>query len=290
MKYLRLFKYPGAKTSLLHDILGIVKVAQPSLIVDVFGGSGLVSLNITGIQVVYNDIDPFLVNMFRMIQQHPEEIMRKMKFLLDRATMPVVIGYDKKFPNTRVVRDGKALRKPDRKGNPVGTDEIPSDPLELAFRTLYRFNTSFGGLGNTYATQKEKASASYLRKTVSDLPEMSRRIRTWKLENMDFRDLIKKYDSADTFFYLDPPYPGKQWYNVNFHDVDFRDLATLVHDLKANYLLNVDWGEPIFLKIFGRPSFVKVYENANGRSEAAAKHYRRKSFYTNVMPDGKNQH
>ena len=88
MKYLRLFKYPGAKTSLLRDILRIVKAAQPSLIIDVFGGSGLVSLNSVGIQVVYNDIDPVLVNMFRMIQRHPEEMMRKMKFLLDRGTMP----------------------------------------------------------------------------------------------------------------------------------------------------------------------------------------------------------
>jgi DNA adenine methylase len=290
MKYLRLFKYPGAKTSLLRDILRIVKAAQPSLIIDVFGGSGLVSLNSVGIQVVYNDIDPVLVNMFRMIQRHPEEMMRKMKFLLDRGTMPGGTGYDKKFPNTRVVRDGKALRIPDRKGNPVATDQITSDQLESAFTTLYRFNTSFGGLGNTYATRKEKASASYLRKTVSDLPEMSRRISSWKIENMDFRDLIKKYDSADSFFYLDPPYPGKQWYNVNFQDVDFRDLYKIIHGLKANYLLNVDWDEPIFLKIFGRPSFVKVYENANGRSETAAKHYRRKSFYTNVMPGGKNQH
>ena len=290
MKYLRLIKYPGAKTSLLHDIFRVVKAAQPSVIVDVFGGSGLVSLNTAGIQVVYNDIDPILVNMFRMIQQHPEQIMRKMKSLLERATIPGGIGHDKKFPGTGMAREAKALRKRGGKGNPGSRDDIPSDPLELALRTLYRLNTSFGGLGNTYATRKEKASASYLRKTVFDLPEMSRRIRSWKIENMDFRDLIKKYDSADSFFYLDPPYPGKQWYNVNFLDVDFRDLATLIHGLKANYLLNVDWDVPLFLEIFGKPSFVKVYENANGRLETATKHYRRKSFYTDVIPGGKNQH
>ena len=28
-----------------------------------------------------------------------------------------------------------------------------------------------------------------------------------KIENMDFRELIDKYDDHGTFFYLDPPYP-----------------------------------------------------------------------------------
>ena len=53
------------------------------------------------------------------------------------------------------------------------------------------------------------------------------------VENMDFADVIEKYDSPTTYIYLDPPYWKTENYYSN-HDFDRGD-----HERLANVLKNV---------------------------------------------------
>ena len=60
------------------------------------------------------------------------------------------------------------------------------------------------------------------------------------VENMDFADVINKYDSPTTYFYLDPPY----WKTENYyssHDFDSKDhqrLASVLKDIKGKFGLS----------------------------------------------------
>lgn len=58
--------------------------------------------------------------------------------------------------------------------------------------------------------------------------------------NMDYKDIITKYDSKETFFYLDPPYKGKESYyiNHNFSDVSHYELAEVLNSIKGRFLLS----------------------------------------------------
>jgi len=51
------------------------------------------------------------------------------------------------------------------------------------------------------------------------------------VENMDFEDVIKKYDSPKTYFYTDPPYWKTENYYSN-HDFDRNDHERLANALK----------------------------------------------------------
>ncbi len=67
----------------------------------------------------------------------------------------------------------------------------------------------------------------------------------WKdvvIENLDFREVIKKYDSKRTVFYLDPPYPDRaeDYYGTSFTVDDLRDMASLLTQIKGRFLLKVD--------------------------------------------------
>jgi DNA adenine methylase len=55
--------------------------------------------------------------------------------------------------------------------------------------------------------------------------------RITDVENMDFEEVIKKYDSPSTYFYVDPPYFKTENYYSN-HDFDRNDHERLANSLK----------------------------------------------------------
>lgn len=61
-------------------------------------------------------------------------------------------------------------------------------------------------------------------------------------EQMDYKDLIEKYDSKETFFYLDPPYYGKEnFYKLKVRDKNFHiDLNRTLKNIKGNFLLSYE--------------------------------------------------
>ena len=150
--------------------------------------------------------------------------------------------------------------------------------VEKAFSIFFNFNTGFGGMGETYG-KKDKSLYGTYRKNVSNLLKAEPKIRRMKIENMDFRELIDKYDDHDTFFYLDPPYPGKDWYVHNFLESDFIDLKKVIGSIEGTYLMNFNSIDGLPVKVFGKPSFVKEYRNENGKPGVTSS--RKVSFYTN---------
>jgi len=60
------------------------------------------------------------------------------------------------------------------------------------------------------------------------------------VENMDFQEVVEKYDSPTTYFYLDPPYWKTENYYSN-HDFDRTDherLATVLYNTKGKFSLS----------------------------------------------------
>jgi DNA adenine methylase len=58
--------------------------------------------------------------------------------------------------------------------------------------------------------------------------------------NEDYKEVIKKYDSKDTFFYLDPPYMGREKYYINhdFNESSHYELSSILGKIKGRFLLS----------------------------------------------------
>jgi len=64
--------------------------------------------------------------------------------------------------------------------------------------------------------------------------------RITAVENMDFEELIEKYDEPTTYFYLDPPYWKTENYYSN-HDFDRKDherLAKILQNIQGKFSLS----------------------------------------------------
>ncbi len=60
------------------------------------------------------------------------------------------------------------------------------------------------------------------------------------IENSDFEDVVQKFDSEKTYFYMDPPYWKTENYYSN-HDFDAKDherLATCIKNIKGKFSLS----------------------------------------------------
>jgi DNA adenine methylase len=69
----------------------------------------------------------------------------------------------------------------------------------------------------------------------------SQRLKDTTILNRDFKDVIKEYDSMNTFFYLDPPYENtdKSFYNGNTI-IDYKELNQILKDLKGKFLMSIN--------------------------------------------------
>ncbi|MCL5732355.1 MAG: DNA adenine methylase, partial [Candidatus Thermoplasmatota archaeon] len=74
MSIIRIMKYPGSKVAIVPDIVSEFRRSGMQRFVDVFGGSGLVSLNIGAREIVYNEIDKDLVSLYRIIKSRPDDL------------------------------------------------------------------------------------------------------------------------------------------------------------------------------------------------------------------------
>lgn len=283
MDYIKLLKYPGSKTSLLPDIKEVFTASGKKTFVDVFGGSALVSLNIHALETVYNDINEEIVCILKMLRDAPKEIIDFLdifKKTLETVYSPAgSMEYNEVFRNKWL----KILEKTEDQYAPGGR----RNEVSRAVRSLIQHNLSFGGMGDTYGTIREKSPYRVFLKMSDNIARASRVLRGWKIENMDYRKLIEKYDSRDVFFYLDPPYPGKEWYVDNFDSKDFATLRAAIDSMAGSYLLNLDLADEGLREIFGAPDYVRTYPNRNGPSSRVSSSPRRKMFYTNVSTESR---
>lgn len=71
------------------------------------------------------------------------------------------------------------------------------------------------------------------------LPEIINRLKGVYIFNRDALDIIKRFDSEDTFFYCDPPYPGAcQGHYAGYTLENFNELVELLKTIKGSFMLS----------------------------------------------------
>jgi len=78
----------------------------------------------------------------------------------------------------------------------------------------------------------------YLRKIVS-LTDIAKKWIDVVLENRDFREIIALYDSPNTVFYCDPPFPLKDFYRLGFTHRDMKALLDMLAKIRGKFVLKL---------------------------------------------------
>ncbi len=244
-----LFPYAGGKFHLIKIVEQVYKNSNKTAFIDVFGGSGKVLMNIDSKIKIYNDIDNSLVNIFETLRNNPSLLKDRFEYALN---------------SRRVFNECK------NKG---------TDNAENAFRKLYSYLMSFAGKGKYYG-YSVKSKGNRLVNIKENIDSIYNEVKYWAIENIDYKELIKKYDSEDSFFYLDPPYYKMKYYRYNFKDSDFQELKDILGKIKGKYLMNINYNDFI-VDLFGEPDMKVEIKNSSVNNKYIRDSKRYELFYYN---------
>lgn len=155
---------------------------------------------------VYNDANGDLVNLFRCIKYHREELQKEIRYYLNSREM---------FADIRKRLDC-----------PGFTD------IQRAAMFYVQIKISFGADARSYGCSDRAIS-------VDRFAEIEKRLEHVNIEHKDFEALIKQYDRPDALFYCDPPYhTSEKHYSEQFSEADHYRLNGVLTALKGRFILS----------------------------------------------------
>jgi len=223
----KIIRYAGADFRIASILRPRLEALCPHkcTFVEVFGGSGYMTQTVSRAvfsNIVYNDINNILVNLYRHIKERPEALAAVVSMLPYSRSYRIIIS--------QLLRESTELAS-----------------LAAAAMAFYVYNTSFNGViksdvGFSYGVHPKSNMAREYKARVLAVLKYAAAWRDVVIENLDFRDVIKKYDSQLTVFYLDPPYPDKSagFYGIRFTVDDLRQMAAMLTQIRGRFLLKVD--------------------------------------------------
>jgi DNA adenine methylase len=204
-----------------------------------FGGSAAVLVNRIPAPVeTYNDVDGELVNFFRVLRDDKENLLQAIGLTpFSREEFELAIQ--------------------------VPTDSI-SD-LERARRFFVRARQVRTGLAQTASSGRwahclltsragMAGAVSRWLGSVEGLSEIAQRLLRVQIEHAPAIEVIQRYDSEETLFYCDPPYPhdsrgDSHAYAFEMTDDDHRELANVLHQVRGKVALS-SYESPLMSELY----------------------------------------
>lgn len=220
------FGWYGGKFSHLNWLLPLLPKATHYC--EPFAGSAAVLLNREPSPVeTYNDIDGEVVNFFRVLRDHKEALIEaigltpfscaefELAFSQPQQDISEVERARRFFVLARQVRTGLAQR---------------ASPGRWAHCVL----TSRAGMAG---------AVSRWLGSVEGLSEIVQRLLRVQIEHASAIDVIRRYDSEQTLFYCDPPYPhdsrgDHKAYAYEMEDGEHRQLAEVLYHVRGKVAIS----------------------------------------------------
>jgi len=246
----------GGRGQMVSKLLPLIPPHH--IYVEVFGGgASLLLAKEPSVVEVYNDLDSGLVNLFRVLRD-PQKFARFHELVL-------------LTPYSR-----------EEYGFCLNVWEESADDVVKAFRWFVVARGSFSGVfGHSWSSAVTSSSrgmastTSAWLSTLNALPAIHERMMRVQIEHADFRQILQRYDTPETFFHVDPPYAPETRKSGGYrHELtldDHRELVELLLGLRGKVML-AGYDHPVYEPIdaagWCRHDF-QVICSAAGRTRAS---------------------
>lgn len=211
--------YIGGKSRLAKTVIQYIEAIPHKAYAEPFVGMGGIFLrrkNVPKAEYI-NDYNRQVSNLFRILQRHYPQFIDTIKFQITSR------------------HEFERLTK---------TDPDTLTDLEAAAKFLYLQKTAFGGKvsGKNFGVDKGRSGRFNLSKLEPMLEDVHNRLSGVTIECLDYKIFIKRYDSPDTLFYMDPPYYlcESDYGRDLFSRDEFPLMAELLSSIKGAFILSLN--------------------------------------------------
>lgn len=232
-------KYYGSKFRLAAWIIG--HFPKHRHYVEPFGGgASVLLLKHPSPLETYNDLDHSLVTFFRVLRDRPHELVAKLRLSpWSRSEFAVNCSTDNAI-----------------------------DDIERARRLYCRLWMSIeGGLAKGSFRRHKNGRRNVTRDfRLGSLYRIARRFRRVVIEERNANQLIREMDSADTLYYLDPPYlastrTAPKIYSHEMTDDAHREFIDLIRSLRGQVVLS-GYPSPLYANLLENKGWRRVDKRA----------------------------
>jgi len=198
----------GNKKPILEEIKKLVP--KHKIYCEPFTGSGIVFFNLPKADLsILNDLDKDVYERLKLLKKAPLQLT---KYKSDLNTFKKI----KDFYNNH-------------------TNSIPDLIL------YYKIKACNGFSGSSVKNAKSIFKINNPASIFENLEYYKTMLKNVKITNEDYIKIIKKYDSTETFFFIDPPYENtiKGFYS-EYNIIDYNELFFLLQNLKGKFLLTIN--------------------------------------------------
>ena len=211
--------YVGGKKLLAGELVRRIEAVEHDTYVEPFVGMGGVFLrrrSAPKLEVI-NDVSGDVATFFRILQRHFTPFVDMLRWQVTGR---------REFERL-MAADPKTL-----------TD------LERAARFLYLQRVAYAGkvAGRTFGVSPNNPARFDPSRLVPLLADLHERLAGVVVENLSYAEVIRRYDSPRTLFYLDPPYEGSEtvYGKGVFGRADFANLAEVLAGISGSFLLSIN--------------------------------------------------
>jgi DNA adenine methylase len=117
-----------------------------------------------------------------------------------------------------------------------------TEPYERFKRNLFLNKNSFCAnmikMGYKNPASWKISKLTHLKK---HLKNYQTKLKDVEITNLDFREVIKRYDGEDTFFYLDPPYSQNlKYWNYGLPFITNKEMVEVLKGIKGKFIMSYD--------------------------------------------------
>lgn len=234
----------GGKRKLADHILPLFP--EHSCYVEPFcGAAALFFLKEPSDVEILNDINGELVNLYRVVKHHLEELYKQFKWALTSR------------------QNWDWLQ-----ATPVET----LTDIQRAARFLYLQKLAFGGKvdGQAFGTATTARPRFNIFTLEQDLADAHYRLSNTTIEHLSWEKVIERYDREHTLFYCDPPYWQTAGYGVSFGWQHYERMAELSQSIKGKMIISIN-DHPDIRALFAHLPVVEVdYKYTVGGAQKAS--------------------
>ena len=225
-KKLLAFGWYGGKFSHLDFLIPLFP-KDATHFCDVYGGSAAVLLNVDPYPVeTYNDLDSDLVNFFQTLRTQRTKLIEAIQLTpFSREELVIACTPARGLSKLERARRFYVRARQTRTGLAQKSSEG---------RWAHCVRTSRAGMSG---------AVSRWLGSVDRLLEVSERLRCVQIENAPALDVIARYDTPETLFYVDPPYVhatrgDTSAYSFEMTDKDHEKMADVLRQVRGRVVLS----------------------------------------------------